>query len=184
MWGLASSHRYMWAAEYFRQSTECTSPASLNVISLHLLNLDEALKQLVPSICPKDAKSDLENLTLSHGRQTYGNTKGIALFSCVIQSLGCKPPGKPCQKMESIELGLNTFSDNVVDHCDKFDRINTEFELHAPSADECERLRKPIVDGLVKKGKVVSSPHFTKCYEALMAVQSGSFETPSISCYS
>ena len=65
---LSSYHRYMWAAVFLRQATECTSPQCLDVVSPHLLNLDSALKQIIRQICPREAGSDLENFTSTSER--------------------------------------------------------------------------------------------------------------------
>ena len=86
--------------------------------------------------------------------------------------------------METIELGLTTYSDNVVEHCDRFDRLNTEFELHAPSADECERLCKPLVEGLIKKGENRSKSAFYQVLRRTNVHKIGIIitETASVSC--
>ena len=148
---LSMHHRSMWVAFYLLQASECLDPEQLEIVSPHLMSMDTVIFELLTDHCPKEAKSELDNFTQVRRRKLFSNTRGIALLCLVVQTLGCSMPGKPEQKLESINLNLSSLCEDVTAFSESLDRINTQFEQHGPDAAECERLCKPVVKILLHK---------------------------------
>lgn len=174
---LSMYHRPMWVAYFLLQASECKSPGLLDFVSPHMLSLDTAFTEVMTEFCPREALKELENFKQIRERILYGNTSGVALLCCVIQTLGCSSPGKPEQKLETIELGLSTYDEDVTAHSESLDKINTLFEQHGPDAAECESLCKPIVEVIIQKGIVAKDRHYVQCYEAMQTAINESYLT-------